>query len=245
MLGGIFARVLGYFAPSLHGELPSHVSIRRSGLNHFGAPGRAIRARRRKVLRRDRVSGDEARSPPARSVRFPHPVPMSSRGVRAAAKKVCREIWSKTKWTLINTRTQATLALGARWNGWGVFLSSSERNTLGEGVFSSPVLRSRTALLFLTKAQPFQRPRQQPQQLQLAAAATSSSCHNKATNPPQQHEHTCCCKNFPTHPPGNVLLFCCGTLVYEIQVVRDTTLRPRIVDCLLAASRGGAAASLR
>ena len=153
--------------------------------------------------------------------------------------------WSKTKWTLINTRTQATLALGARWNGWGVFLSSSERNTLGEGVFSSPVLRSRTALLFLTKAQPFQRPRQQPQQLQLAAAATSSSCHNKATNPPQQHEHTCCCKNFPTHPPGNLLLFCCGTLVYEIQVVRDTTLRPRIVDCLLAASRGGAAASLR
>ena len=110
--------------------------------------------------------------------------------------------WSKTKWTLINTRTQATLALGARWNGWGVFLSSSERNTLGEGVFSSPVLRSRTALLFLTKAQPFQRPRQQPQQLQLAAAATSSSCHNKATNPPQQHEHTCCCKNFPTRPPG-------------------------------------------
>ena len=28
---------------------------------------------------------------------------------------------SKTKCTLINTRTQATLALGARWNGWGAF----------------------------------------------------------------------------------------------------------------------------
>ena len=94
VLGEIFACVLGYFGPSIHGELPSHVSIRRSGLNHFGAPGRAIRARRRKVLRRDRVSGDEARSPPARSVRFPHPVPMSSRGVRAAAKKVCREIYT-------------------------------------------------------------------------------------------------------------------------------------------------------
>ena len=94
VLGEIFACVLGYFGPSIHGELPSHVSIRRSGLNHFGAPGRVIRARRRKVLRRDRVSGDEARSPPARSVRFPHPVPMSSRGVRAAAKKVCREIYN-------------------------------------------------------------------------------------------------------------------------------------------------------
>ena len=45
------------------------------------------------------------------------------------------------KCTLINTRTQATLALGARWNGWGAFLSSSERNTLGEGVF--PVIHSR------------------------------------------------------------------------------------------------------
>ena len=66
------------------------------------------------------------------------------------------------------TRARRRLALGARWNGWGVFLSSSERNTLGEGVFSSPVLHSRTALLFLTKAQPFQRPRQQPQQLQLS-----------------------------------------------------------------------------
>ena len=39
---------------------------------------------------------------------------------------------SKTKCTLINTRTQATLALGARWNGWGAFLSSSKRNTLWE-----------------------------------------------------------------------------------------------------------------
>ena len=112
------------------------------------------------------------------------------------------------KCTLINTRTQATLALGARWNGWGAFLSSSERNTLGEGVFSSPVLRSRTALLFLTKAQPFQRPRQQPQQLQLAAAATSSSCHNKATNPPQQHEHTCCCKNFGSMEIGSGMGWC-------------------------------------
>ena len=36
------------------------------------------------------------------------------------------------KCTLINTRTQATLALGARWNGWGAFLSSSKRNTLWE-----------------------------------------------------------------------------------------------------------------
>ena len=108
---------------------------------------------------------------------------------------------SKTKCTLINTRTQATLALGARWNGWGAFLSSSERNTLGEGVF--PVIHSRNALLLLIKAQPFQRPRQQPQQLQLAAAATSSSCHNKATNPPQQHEHTCCCKNFGSMEIGS------------------------------------------
>ena len=113
---------------------------------------------------------------------------------------------SKTKCTLINTRTQATLALGARWNGWGAFLSSSERNTLGEGVF--PVIHSRNALLLLTKAQPFQRPRQQPQQLQLATAATSSSCHNKATNPPQQHEHTCCCKNFGSMEIGSGMGWC-------------------------------------
>jgi hypothetical protein len=73
VLGGIFACVLGYFGPSLHGELPSHVSIRRSELNHFGAPGRAMRARRRKELRPDRVSGNEARSPPARSACFAHP----------------------------------------------------------------------------------------------------------------------------------------------------------------------------
>ena len=113
---------------------------------------------------------------------------------------------SKTKCTLINTRTQATLALGARWNGWGAFLSSSERNTLGEGVF--PVIHSRNALLLLIKAQPFQRPRQQPQQLQLAAAATSSSCHNKATNPPQRHEHTCCCKNFGSMEIGSGMGWC-------------------------------------
>ena len=117
-------------------------------------------------------------------------------------------IGAKRSGRVITTRTQGTLALGARWNGWGAFPSSSERNTLGEGVFSSPVLRSRTALLFLTKAQPFQRPRQQPQQLQLAAAATSSSCHNKATNPPQQHEHTCCCKNFGSMEIGSGMGWC-------------------------------------
>ena len=43
-----------------------------------------------------------------------------------------RDTCSKMKCTLINTRTQATLALGARWNGWGAFLSSSKRNTLWE-----------------------------------------------------------------------------------------------------------------
>ena len=89
----------------------------------------------------------------------------------APAQQPPQHSCSNMKCTLINTRTQATLALGARWNGWGAFLSSSERNTLGEGIFSSPVLRSRTALLFLTKAQPFQRPRQLLLVAAVAAAA--------------------------------------------------------------------------
>ena len=43
---------------------------------------------------------------------------------------------------------------------------------MGEGIF--PVIHSRNALLLLTKAQPFQRPRQQPQQLQ-----QSSRCYRQ------------------------------------------------------------------
>ena len=43
--------------------------------------------RRRKVLRLYRDPTDEARSPPARSACFPHPVQMSQRGVRAAVQK--------------------------------------------------------------------------------------------------------------------------------------------------------------
>ena len=41
-------------------------------------PGLAMCARRRKVVRPDRVSADEARSPPARLACFPHLVRMSS-----------------------------------------------------------------------------------------------------------------------------------------------------------------------
>ena len=44
---------------------------------------------RRKVLRLYRHPTAEARSPPARSARFPHPVQVSQRGVRAAAVKAC------------------------------------------------------------------------------------------------------------------------------------------------------------
>ena len=68
-------------------------------LGHYG-PNRvatsqmAARARRRKVFRPDRVSGDEARSLPARSACFAHPVRMNQRGVRAAAEKVCLEIYN-------------------------------------------------------------------------------------------------------------------------------------------------------
>ena len=60
-------------------ELPSRVSIRRSGLNHVGAPGMAMCGRRQKVLRPDRDPTAEARSPPARSACFSHPVQMSQR----------------------------------------------------------------------------------------------------------------------------------------------------------------------
>ena len=38
VLGGILACILGWYGPSPHGELPSRVSIRRSGLNPFLAP---------------------------------------------------------------------------------------------------------------------------------------------------------------------------------------------------------------
>jgi hypothetical protein len=72
--------------------------VYRSGIlcpTLLAPPGRAMRARRRKVARPDRVSGNEARSPPARSVCFPHPVRMSSPGVRAAAEKVCLEIYNE------------------------------------------------------------------------------------------------------------------------------------------------------
>ena len=64
------------------------------GPNRVAASQMAARARRRKVLRPDRVSGDEARSPPARSACFPHPVRTSQRGVRAAAEKVYLEIYN-------------------------------------------------------------------------------------------------------------------------------------------------------
>ena len=57
-----------------------------------------MRARRRKVLRPDRVWGNEVRSPPARSVCFKHPVRMSSPGVRAAAQKVWLEIYNDESW---------------------------------------------------------------------------------------------------------------------------------------------------
>ena len=65
------------------------------GLTHFGAPGMAIGA-----AESERCSGRigrdptaEARSPPARSACFPHPVQMSHRGVRAAAAKACLVIY--------------------------------------------------------------------------------------------------------------------------------------------------------
>ena len=70
-------------------------------------------------------------------------------------KAILEQYRTETKWTLINTRTQATLVWLSGLGGTAgepLFLSSSERTTLGEGVFSSPVLHSRTALLFLTKA---------------------------------------------------------------------------------------------
>ena len=53
---------------------------------------------------------------------------------------------------------------------------------MGEGIF--PVIHSRNALLLLTKAQPFQRPRQQPQQLQ-----QSSRCYRQQLS--QQSNHAC------------------------------------------------------
>ena len=76
------------------------------------------------------------------------------------------------------------------------------------------------------KAQPFQRPRQQPQQLQLAAAATSSSCHNKATNPPQRHEHTCCCKNFGSIEIGSGMAPWAGALIIILSPLWETVRGP-------------------
>jgi hypothetical protein len=61
--------------------------------NRVGASGAGHARSKGKVVRPDRVSGNEARwSPPARVACFPHPVQMSSRGVRAAAGKVCLEV---------------------------------------------------------------------------------------------------------------------------------------------------------
>ena len=56
-------------------EPASHVSIRHSGPNHFGAPGRAMRARRRKMLRLYRDPVAEARSPPDQMACFSSPAP--------------------------------------------------------------------------------------------------------------------------------------------------------------------------
>ena len=68
----------------------AHAVVYRSGVlsvTVLAPPGMAARARRRSVLRLYRDPTDEARSPPARSACFPHPVQMSQRGVRAAVQK--------------------------------------------------------------------------------------------------------------------------------------------------------------
>ena len=62
------------YTHSLHGWPTSRVSMWHILCpTVLAPPGLAMRARRRKVLRPDRVSGNEARSPPARSACLPHP----------------------------------------------------------------------------------------------------------------------------------------------------------------------------
>ena len=94
VLGGILVCVLGSFGPSPLGELSGRVSIRHPGPNRVGASGDGRARSRRKVLRLYRHPTAEARSPPARSARFPHPVQVSQRGVRAAAVKACLVIYN-------------------------------------------------------------------------------------------------------------------------------------------------------
>ena len=57
-----------------------------------------MRARRRKVLRPDRVSTHEARSPLARLACFRHPVRMSQPPMRAAAEKAYLENYNDQTW---------------------------------------------------------------------------------------------------------------------------------------------------
>ena len=56
------------------------------GRVHLAPHGMAMRARKRKVLRPDRAPVGKARSPPARSACFPHPVQRKARG-RSVAKQ--------------------------------------------------------------------------------------------------------------------------------------------------------------
>ena len=66
----------------------------RSGAEPCAALWEGRARSRRKVLRLYRHPTAEARSPPARSARFPHPVQVSQRGVRAAAVKACLVIYN-------------------------------------------------------------------------------------------------------------------------------------------------------
>ena len=77
-------------------ELSGRVSIRHPGPNRVGASGDGRARSRRKVLRLYRHPTAEARSPPARSACFPHPVQVSQRSVRAAVQKAYLVVYCRT-----------------------------------------------------------------------------------------------------------------------------------------------------
>ena len=82
VLGGILACALGQFGPSPHGELPSRVSIRRSGPNRCWRLRGWPCARWRKELRADRDPTANARSPPDQMDCFSSPAPRWLLGLR-------------------------------------------------------------------------------------------------------------------------------------------------------------------
>ena len=91
--------------PSSHAGGARHTSIADPSRSPFRALGLAMRAQKRKVLRPDRAPVGKARSPPARSACFPHPVQRKARGRSVAKQEAPLEIYNDQVWSRVQART--------------------------------------------------------------------------------------------------------------------------------------------